>query len=255
MAGGRVSAVVLLFSELEVPTLPRTMTQALAGHLARLIDQRRCGQRVAEAAERERWRIGRELHDSIGQELTALSFGLHGLSARLSGHAEAMARDLAQAVSRTIGQVKSVSRTLLPLEVGEGGLPDALQRFTAEVGQRYGITCRFEWDGLVFPRDHMTVNHLFRIVQEAVNNAVIHGEAHQVVIRLMRTETQIELTVSDDGTGLKTGSPRGSGLRTMRHRASAMHGDLTIEPRATGGTVVTCRVPLGNGDVQPTTSK
>lgn len=193
----------------------------------------------------ERETIGRELHDTVGQELTGLGLMAETLLETLlvsdSPEVE-LATKLFSGIKRVLGQVRTLAQGLVPLEIDSRGLTPALTDLAARTMELYGVACTFESvAGLAIQHD-ATATHLFRIAQEAIINAVKHGRARHIAIGLSAQDGEITLRVRDDGCGIdeRKKSGAGMGLPIMRYRAGILHGQLTIEPAKGGGTVVSC---------------
>ena len=211
-------------------------------------ERQRLEREVLDISTQEQRRIGQELHDRLGQELTGLGYlakSLHqGLRNKELPEAET-AGDLAQGIPLALGQVQTIVKGLVPLEIGLEDLAIPLQALTANVEERTGISCRFLGNQPVQIADGNTAVQLYRIAQEAVTNAVKHADAQHIVVTLTDRRGQIRLEVRDDGKGVGPGAETasGSGLRIMRYRARAIGGSLDIQPRAGGGTLVACVLP------------
>ncbi len=201
--------------------------------------------KLAELTIREQRRIGQDVHDGLGQELTGLGHMAKTLKHQLQSRAlpEAdTAAELADGIQRTRMQVRSIIKNLIPVEIDTEGLLSALRDLTLNTEQRSGIHCRFACDRPVPLHDANVATHLFRIAQEAVNNAVKHGQPKNIVVTLYSDEKLIVLSVRDDGVGLKsqTSSSSGMGLDIMRHRAAVIGACLDIRRVKQGGSVVSC---------------
>lgn len=207
-------------------------------------EHRRLEREILEISERERQSIGADLHDNLGQQLTALelmcTLAKEDAAAypELADRLNLMSRMLREAV----GQARSLARGLVPV----GSEPDALPLGLAELAERTGaigrLQCSFECPRPVTVADPFVAGHLYRIAQEAVNNAVKHARARSIAIRLEESAGRLEVTVCDDGSGLpaKGGRSRGIGLRVMRHRANVIGAQLAIESRRGEGVTVRC---------------
>lgn len=212
-------------------------------------EHRRLEQEVVAISERERHSIGADLHDNLGQQLTALELMCTLAKTEAAPH-PALARRLdqmARMLREAITQVRFLARGLVP--VGPG--PDSLQVGLAELAERTSALgrprCRLECPEPVATADPFLAGHLYRIAQEAVNNAVKHAQAAEVVIRLLRREGTLLLAVEDDGTGLarrKDAPAAGIGLSVMRHRANAIGATLVVDSRRGGGVSVRCSLPF-----------
>jgi signal transduction histidine kinase len=182
--------------------------------------------------------------------LTGLSYLAASLHQRLqtqgSGEADTAA-ELAAGLPKVIRQLQKIVKGLIPLEIDAGDLVPALLSLAASVDERTGAQCRFETRGRVRVGDDNTAIQLYRIAQEAVNNAVKHGQAEHITVALRSDRNQIRLEVGDDGVGVGPNARRasGSGLRIMQYRASVIGGTFDVRQRKGGGTLVTCILPRG----------
>lgn len=200
---------------------------------------------VLEAATREQHRISRDLHDSVGQELTGLGYMAQSLSRKLATKSEnesAMARAIAEAVQSTLGEVRSAIRGLAPVELDSHGFMAALEQLVTATRDRFDIPCRFSYDQPVLVEDNTVATHLFRIAQEAINNSVKHAEASEILVALESSPNRLEMIVQDDGIGFDRQKPRhsGLGLNTMMYRARAIGASLNIVSSPGAGVKVVC---------------
>ena len=205
---------------------------------------------ILDIGETERQRIGQDLHDSLGGLLTGAALLSKALAQRLGakGIAEAsVAEEVVRCINEAIGQTRAISRGLFPAELSVVGLAGVLGEFVAETAKRSGIGCKLRADKGVQVLDASVAAHMFRIAQEAVNNAIRHSEARHITIRLARERDQILLEVQDDGKGLPPHPPTGGGLglRTMKYRADIIGAQFAIKPGGDRGTVVSCLVSKG----------
>ena len=213
-------------------------------------ERKRLEKTVLEISEREQRRIGQDLHDGLGQHLTGIAFMAkvqeHKLAEKHAPEA-ADAAKIVQLVNDAILKTRELARGLLPVVSDAHGLMSALQLRAAEVEDLFGVTCRFECDEMVLIHNTHTATHLYQIAQEAVNNAIKHGRAKNIVIRLFAGELEGTLLIRDDGKGIEwPSSPHGGvGLRIMNYRAGMIGGNLEIKRDQPHGTAVTCRFPLG----------
>lgn len=204
-------------------------------------------QQILEISEREQRRIGQDLHDGLGQHLTGIELMMQSLEQRLANRSKteaAQATKIAQHVRDAIRQTRALARGLSPVEFDAGGLMSALQELAANVQNMFRVACSFRCDKPVFIRDNVVATHLFRIAQEAVSNAIKHGQAKQIEIVLSAALDCLTLAIHDNGSGLPSGGPRasGMGLRIMHYRASVIGGSLAIERQPNGGTTVVCSI-------------
>jgi len=196
-------------------------------------------------SEREQTRIGRELHDSLGQQLTGVAIMSKVLEQRLTPHSPeeaARAGELAQLISRAIDETRQLSRGLHPVALDENGLMAALQSLATTTQSMSGVACTFQCDNPVLVRDTSTAVHLYRIAQEAVSNAIRHGRATQICVSLTADRNRATLSIVNDGRRFPKRLPRnrGIGLQVMGYRAEVIGGILTIQQGPAGGTRVTC---------------
>jgi PAS domain S-box-containing protein len=206
-------------------------------------ERRRLEAELLAVSSRERQRIGRDLHDGLGQELTGVALMLRGLALRLETHCPAAIPATNEAiglVNQSIETARSLARGLLPVSADEGGLVSALSTLATRAAALYGIDvrCRIEPD-VPLPLEVGEASHLYRIAQEALTNAVRHGQARHVEILLCVAGERYSLTISDDGDGMPT-TPRGTGLglRIMAHRARQLGASLDFAANTPRGTRV-----------------
>ncbi|HLA64642.1 MAG TPA: PAS domain S-box protein, partial [Rhodothermales bacterium] len=216
-------------------------------------ERRELAHAVEAAGDAERRRLSYELHDDVAQRLAGASMLAYTLETtlRATAHEGAEAAERLGALVRdTMGQVRSLSRGLAPVDLLAEGLQEALERLCRSTEGAYGVRCRLAVRPGALVRDPAVATHLFRIAQEAVSNAARHAGARELTIRLARRDGDVRLVVADDGQGLPAGARAtgvgGMGLRTMRSRAAALGGTLTVESAPGTGTTVTCVVPLAS---------
>ncbi len=200
---------------------------------------------VWQISEREQRRIGQDLHDGLGQQLTAIELMCESLRNDLASSRpklEPQAARLCRFLREAIGQTRSLAHGLAAFKVETGGLQQALMELAEATSSLGSIKCRLECPSPVELADTETGAHLYRIAQEAVNNAVKHSRASEVTIQLSRRNGALELQISDNGEGLpKTkGRGHGMGLQVMKHRASVIGAELEVRSQSTKGVTVTC---------------
>jgi len=215
---------------------------------------------VLEITGSEQQRIGRELHDSLGQELTGLSYLAKGLAQKLSAEESpqtGIAQTIADSVQRALREVRTAVQGLVPVEVDASGFMAALEKLAAETTARCGIDCRVEGDDRVSIDDNVVATHLFRIVQEAINNAVKHAQPRQILVRPELSNGTLRVTVQDDGVGIVPGTASrnggGMGLRIMQYRAGVIDATLEVRRQAGHGTAVVCQIKTQSVTPQPET--
>jgi len=249
LASGEIRTVEIQSSPLELND-----RRLLFSIIQDVTERKRLERQILDIGELERERIGRDLHDSLGGMLSGTALLTKALAHRLkdNGSADAAAAEEAvRAINETIGQIRSMARGLFPPELSATGLPASLRGLAAETTKRSGISCRVRADRRLAIADPSVVMHLFRIAQEAVNNAIRHGQPRQITVRLVQRRHRLVLEVRDDGKGLPAHRPsgKGLGLRTMKHRAGLIGARFTVESAEGRGTVVSCRLPVTNGSL------
>jgi PAS domain S-box-containing protein len=212
-----------------------------------ITERSRLQRQILEISDREQARIGQDIHDGLCQQLIGMGFQLNSLEQCLRAEQRpeaARAQKISALLDEAITDSRRVCRGLYPVRLSTQGLLPALEELSAAAAEKYGIHCSCEPDGDPPPCDMATATHLYRIAQEAVNNALKHSGARQIRVDLARAPGHILLKVSDDGKGLAPAPAghSGMGLHIMDYRARLIGGDLQVES-GPGGTVVVCRVP------------
>jgi signal transduction histidine kinase len=236
--------------ELEQRVLERTRELvAMNNELERTMAQRQQLEReLLEVSEREKRRIGEDLHDMVCQELTATALFLKSTATRIAADSAAAAKTLeesAQTVNRNVVIARELAGGLQAIELAASGLKNALRNLAAQACEKNrGLKCHFKCArGVSIPGDPAAL-HLYRVAQEAVNNAVKHSGAKNILISLDRNSEHICVSVQDDGKGfVPKRRGKGLGLHMMRYRANALGGELKIQRRKTGGMDITCVIP------------
>jgi signal transduction histidine kinase len=205
-------------------------------------------QQLLEIGERERRRIGQDLHDGLGQHLTGIELMMQSLEENVRALSKPEGAQIGKITGHlrdAIRQSKALARGLSPVELQTNGLMSALEELAANVSALFRVNCTFRCASPVLVSDNAAATHLFRIAQEATTNAVKHGKARTIEIELACNGNRLTLSVLDDGKGFDPGEPRqnGMGLSTMNYRAQLIGGTLTVNPGKHGGTVVTCAAP------------
>jgi PAS domain S-box-containing protein len=216
-------------------------------------ERKRLEKTILEISETERRRIGQDLHDGLGQHLTGVAFMGKVLEARL---ADSSAGDAAEAakivklVNESIRMTRELARGLLPVVSEAQGLVSALEHYASEVSELFHVACRLECGDPIMIQDEALADHLYRLTQEAVTNAVKHGHAKNIVIGLSVIKGGRVLTVRDDGCGfdIVPKSETGLGMRIMNYRAKMINGSLSLQSSTNGGTEVRCSFPIATSE-------
>jgi len=216
-------------------------------------ERKRLEQEVLDIAAQEQRRIGQELHDGTGQELTGLCMLADNLAETLlevGRPEEQLARRIAQGLRHALGDVRGLSRGLVPVEVDAEGLMSSLNDLAASITKLGAVKCVFECSEPVPVEDNNTATQLYRIAQEAITNALRHGHASQIRVTLEVRGYYLTLRVTDDGIGLPPNETmsEGMGLRIMRYRAGQIGAQLSVRGGTTRGTVVVCTLFRGTFD-------
>ena len=231
-----------LYHHLEAQVRQRTV--ALTDEMA---ERERLERELLEISEREQHRIGQDLHDGLCQHLTGATLAGQVLEEKLAALnlAEAVdANKVVEIIEEGINLSRRLAKGLYPVEMEADGLMLALEEFAVTSSKLFKVACRFECDSPVLIHNPATAGHLYRIAQEAVGNAIKHGNARNILIRLDASEDNTELSITDDGCGLPDPLPenRGLGLRIMAHRSAMIGGVFNVRRNENGGTLVTCAI-------------
>ena len=167
-----------------------------------------------QVGAREQQRIGLELHDGVGQELTGLGYLAHSLHQKLltkSPEEAATAAELASSIPATLAKIRRIVKGLVPVEIGSDDLALALEDLMAGFEEQTGIRCRFESLGDFRFDNNSSAIQLYRVAQEAVTNAVKHADARHIVVTLGSHGDQVRLEVRDDGVGMRSSAETATG--------------------------------------------
>jgi len=205
---------------------------------------------ILDITERERELIGQEMHDGIGQALTGIAVKCKGLALKLKGKSSDEMKDalaISKLANNAIAQTRDLAKMLYPVDIETGGLVSALKSLASNAEKTMEVTCRFRCGKSVSVKDLVEAKQIYRIVQEAITNAVRHGKANNININLRLTKKGTVLLVENDGLDFPKLSPRkkGLGLKIMKYRTDLIGGSLDIRKGDKGGTVVTCIFPNG----------
>ncbi len=225
----------------------------ILGIIRDITERRALEKQVIEISEWERQRIGQDLHDSLCQQLAGIAYLGKVLQRKMRVRSFAESRDAGEIVSLiddAITQTKGFARGLCPVRLEENGLMMALSALTQNVEKLFGISCRLGYDKPVLFSDNIMATHIYRIVQEAVNNAIKHGKATRIGIKFADDNGISLLTIKDNGSGFRGASKnnRGMGMSTMRHRANMIGATLDIKSNPGGGTIVACSFQSRQGE-------
>ncbi len=233
----------------EVAALSEKFAATAARLRERETQQLRLEREILEISESERRRIGHDVHDSLGQRLTAASLATNALVGALKKDVPALAErgeEIGRQLRDAITETRALSHGLAPVALVADGLMTALGLLAENTSRGSGVRCIFECEKPVQVADPEVAGHLYRIAQEAVNNALKHAAPSEIRIGLERRVGALHLEVEDDGPGFEetARSADGIGLRVMRYRARLIDGVLEIGSAPAGGARISCWVNL-----------
>ncbi len=213
--------------------------------------QKNQASQIVEAQEEERKRIAKDIHDGIGQMLTALKFSVESINVENQESAKKKMKDLKEVFGQLIKDVRAVTFSLTPPELSDHGIAPALKKMTEEISKLSGKNILFEnktdFDGRF---DSLTETNLYRVAQEAINNALKYAESTYVLIRVSHTKDLLSIVIDDNGGGFDTEVVEdsekglGMGLFFMKERVSYVNGRLFINSSKGRGTRITINIPL-----------
>ena len=229
-----------------VRELDRRVDERTAAYEREMLERRRLDNEIAQVADRERRRLGHDLHDKLGQHLTGTALAAQVLKEKLAARCDPETSDaekLVRCLEEGIDFTRNLARGFFSPELRAEGLIVALQDLADTVSEQSDIDCVFYGEELIPIRNSNIENQLYRIAQEAVTNAVKHAAARHIDIRLAMDGSELCLSVVDDGIGFPD-KPRsqGLGLHLMRHAAALSSGTFDISRNGEKGTIATCRV-------------
>jgi signal transduction histidine kinase len=229
-----------------VRELDRRFKERTAALEREMVERRRLDQEIARVADRERRRLGHDLHDRLGQHLTGTALAAQVLKEKLAARSApetGEAEKLVHCVEEGIDLTRNLARGFFSPELEAEGLVVALQHLAETVSERFGINCVLDGDESIRIHDSTVANQLYQIAQEAVTNSVKHAAPKQIDIRLAMDGPELCLSIIDDGVGFPD-KPRseGLGLRLMRHGAALSGATFDIRRNGEKGTIATCHV-------------
>ncbi len=208
---------------------------------------KRMEKEVMDVSVREQQRIARDLHDNLGQLLTAVAYKCKIIE--LGGDKDAKTcreemESVIKLVNRASQEVRALARGLNPVAVDGAGLSEALNELANSIGTYFHRECIYRGEDRVVGLENVTADQLYRIAHEAVTNAVKHSEAETIGIHLKDVDGTVQLEIWDDGKGLPgdVHTASGMGMHIMEHRARLIHAEFSADRRPQGGTSITCRV-------------
>jgi len=225
--------------------LGRRVQERAAALTKEIAERERLERELLEVSERERRRIGQDLHDGLCQHLTGTALASQVLAQKLASRnlqETNEAQLIVDLVEEAISLARGVAKGLHPVEMQADGLMQALDEFAAKTSELFKVSCKFECDSPVLMPSPTIATHLFRIAQEAASNAIKHGQATRIVISLEAIDAGLRLCISDNGSGIPDPVPNsgGMGLRIIADRAKVIGAKLAIRRSMAGGAEISC---------------
>ncbi|HLK68461.1 MAG TPA: histidine kinase [Bryobacteraceae bacterium] len=240
-----VAAMLILISliSLYLVQFTRRMFQQVAD-----ISERRSelAQQLISMQETTLRSIARELHDDFGQVLTAVGVMLQRAGRRAAREGDAELREVQEIVQSTLEKVRSLSHALHPAAIEELGFESAIDQYLPDFERQTGIAIRYEKSGPSRDVDRSVAIHLYRVMQEALNNTARHSQSSRASVRLRFLAEEMVLEVEDEGVGFGNREKPGMGLVSMRERAEMVNGRVEFLDRNGGGALVRLTVPLAS---------
>jgi len=211
-------------------------------------ERRKLEQEILNISEQERQRIGRDMHDDLGQMLTGTALIAQNLATKLKSKGIEDApkvQKITNMIREADEHARALARGLVPVNVESNGLDIALQELARKSTDLYDVEVQYSRCHCKLFDDNSSAVHLYRIAQEAINNAIKHSEATRINVELAPHDDHILLTVSDNGVGLQVQNEKnnGMGLRIMKFRAQMIGGSLEMKSESGKGTEIICKVP------------
>ena len=222
------------------------LISAIASDLESWLERKRLEQALISVAEDQAHTIGQELHDNVGQQIAAIGYQARALEKKIYSTGDKnmalVAASIASQAQISVIQIKQLAQGLLPFELEANGLIFALKTLTERVASTYDIICHLQCDKDIVINDNNLALNLYRVTQEAINNAIRHGKAQRITITLTSQNKTLSLSIYDDGKGfpgsIDTSPAAGMGLRIMQYRAKQLGAKLEFLARHGGGTEI-----------------
>jgi signal transduction histidine kinase len=241
---GVLSKLKTLLQELD-----RRVQERTAALQREVVERQRLDREIAQVADRERRRLGQDLHDRLGQHLTGTALAAQVLREKLAAKASSEVKEadkLVCYVEEGIDLTRNLARGFFSPELEADGLTVALEGLAENISERFAVNCIFHGEESIPVYDSSVATQLYRIAQEAATNAAKHAAAEQVDIRITVDHSELTLAIIDDGVGLPANpsDSKGLGLRLMRHGAALIGGTFNLRRNGQHGTIATCRIAI-----------
>ncbi len=250
---GKICGHLYVFYPYDKPFLAheeQKLLDAVARDIESWLARKRLEQALVSVAEENQRQIGQELHDNLGQQIAAISYQAKALEKRMvttgDNASATIATSIATQSQSAVSQCRQLAQGLLPFELETNGLIAVLLAFATKITATYKIDCQFFTNSTIIMNDNVALN-LYRITQEAVNNAIRHGGAQQISISLLIEEGKFWLSIADNGCGFSHNSTNrsikhivtpGIGIKIMHYRAKQIGASLEFLQRPEGGVEV-----------------
>ena len=234
-----------------VSELDRRVQERTAALQREVAERERLDREIAQVADRERRRLGQDLHDRLGQHLTGTALAAQVLKGKLatkSAPEATEAEKLVRYVEEGIDLTRNLARGFFSPELEAEGLSVALEGLAENISERFAINCIFHGGESILVRDSAVATQLYRIAQEAATNAAKHAAAKNIDIRVTVNGSELALAITDDGVGIpaELSESKGLGLRLMRHGAALIGATLSVQRNGGSGTVAICKLRIPN---------
>ena len=233
---------------LSIGDINTSHARLFAGVIMDISEQQQLQREILEIPVSEQRRIGQELHDGLGQQLTGLGLLATSLVNKASKPEYALATRLASGLQEAISQVRALSRGLMPVDIDAEGFMNSVQNLIEDIRTQSNVDILLTIKERVKISDNTSAMHLYRIVQEALNNAIKHADARQIDVGMGVEDARGYLLVRDNGKGLDVSPEKSSGLglRIMRYRCGLIDAQLEINSSYEAGTEIKCYFPIEN---------
>jgi PAS domain S-box-containing protein len=217
----------------------------ILGTIQDITEHKKLERQMLAIEDRERANIGRDIHDGLGQILTAAAFKCEVLERSFKGHSSetaTTAHELAELLNAAKEHTRYIVKGLVPVDANLTGLADGLRQLCESCGSLFHIPCEFRCNPAAVVKDYSASIHLYRIAQESITNAAKYGKPTRIIISLEKDQSRVILKISDDGVGFNSEkkSGKGMGMRIMSYRAQLINAELTVSSRPNAGTIISC---------------
>lgn len=210
--------------------------------------QKELQKQILDISDKERIRIGTDLHDGIGQYLTGISYLLSAVNEKVNNN-EQVSKDELSKIIKMIDETKThmrmISKGLVPVYNLKNGLMLAIQELCGNIEYVYGVKCPFACNINLEIKNNSTSTHIYYIILEAITNSIKHGNATKIIVEIKTKKEDLLISILDNGTGINNSPNKNSGIGMdlMRYRADLISGEITFKPGKNGGTRVSCMIP------------